>query len=72
MAESPQSIAQKITSWNKDTVEDVFRKASVHEGLGAGLHYFVNHTFKRDVGEDGEGFVAWAVGISTGVLGDNL
>ena len=71
MAES-QSIAQKITSRNRDPVENVFRKVSVHEGLRAGLHYFINHTFKRDVGEDSDGFVAWAVGISTEVLGDNL
>jgi len=38
----------------------------------AGLHYFINHVFNRDVGEDSDGFVAWAVGTSTGVLGDDL
>ena len=72
MAESAQSIAQKITSRSGDPVEDVFRKATAHEGLRAGLHYFINHAFKREVGEDNDGFIAWAVGISTGVLGDNL
>ena len=72
MAENAQSIAQKITSRNRDTVEDVFRKATPHEGLRAGFHYFINHAFKEDVGEDNKGFVAWAVGISTSVLGDNL
>lgn len=69
---STQSIAQKITSRNRDSVEDVFRKASVHEGLKAGLHYFINRVFKRDVEEDSDGFVAWAVETATGALGDSL
>jgi len=72
VAESAQSIVEKVTVRSRDPVEDVFRKANVHEGLRAGLHYFINHTFKRDTEEDSDGFVAWAAEISTGVLGDNL
>ena len=53
-------------------MEEVFRKANINEGLRAGLHYFINRAFKKDVGEDSDGFVAWAVEISTGVLGDNF
>lgn len=72
MAEGAQSIAQKITARSRDPVEEVFRKANINEGLRAGLHYFINRAFKKDVGEDSDGFVAWAVEISTGVLGDNF
>jgi len=70
--ESAQSVAQKIISRNRDSVEEVFRKANVHEGLRVGLHYFINRVFKKDMEEDGDGFVAWAVEISTEVLGDSL
>lgn len=72
MAESAQTVAQKITSRNRDSVEDVFRKASVHEGLRVGLHYFINRVFKKDMEEDSDGFVAWAVEISTEALRENL
>lgn len=72
MIEIAQSVAQRITSRNRDSVEDVFRKANVHEGLRIGLHYFINRAFKKDMEEDGDGFVAWAVEISTEVLGDSL
>jgi len=72
MTENARSITQKITSRNRDSVEDVFRKASVHEGLRAGLRYFIDRTFRKDVEEDGDGFVAWAVEISTEALGDSL
>jgi hypothetical protein len=71
VAGSAQSVAQKITSRNGGPVEAVFRKASVHEGLRAGLHYFINRVFRKDMEEDSDGFVAWAVEISTEVLGDN-
>ena len=72
MAESAQTVTQKITSRNRDSVEDVFRKANVHEGLRVGLHYFINRVFKKDMEEDSDGFVAWAVEISTEALGDIL
>lgn len=72
MTESAQSIAQKITLRNRDPVEEVFRKASVHEGLRVGLHYFINNVFKKDVEEDSDGFVAWAVEVSTEALEDGL
>lgn len=72
VAEGAQSVAQKITSRNRDSIEDVFRKASVHEGLRVGLHYFISRVFKKDMEEDGDGFVAWAVEISTEVLGGGL
>lgn len=72
MTESARSIAQKVTLRNRDSVEDVFRKASVHQGLRVGLHYFINHVFKEDVEEDSDGFVAWAVEVSMEVLGDGL
>lgn len=70
--ENIQSVAQKITSRNRDSVEDVFRKATVHEGLRAGLHYFINRAFRRDVEEDSDGFVAWVVEVSTEALGGSL
>ena len=72
MIESARSVAQKITSRNRDSVEDVFRKANVHEGLRIGFHYFISRAFKKDMEEDGDEFVAWAVEISTEVLGDSL
>jgi len=72
VAESAQTVTQKITSRNRDSVEDVFRKANVHEGLRVGLHYFINRVFKKDMEEDSDGFVAWAVEISTEALGDIL
>ncbi|KAF9648687.1 hypothetical protein BDM02DRAFT_3155622 [Thelephora ganbajun] len=72
VTESTQPLAQKITLRNRDSVEDVFRKAGAHEGLRAGLYYFINHVFKKDVERDVNGFVAWAVEISTEALGDNL
>lgn len=50
-------------------MEYVFRKASVHEGLRAGFRYFINHAFRKDVEEDSDGFVAWAVEVSTEILG---
>ena len=50
-------------------MEDVFRKATVHEGLRAGLHYFINRAFRKDVEENSDGFVAWAVEVSTETLG---
>lgn len=71
VTENARSIAQKLTSRNRDSIEDVFRKANVHEGLSVGLRYFISHTFERDV-EDSDGFVAWAVEVSTEVLGDRL
>jgi nucleolar MIF4G domain-containing protein 1 len=70
VTESTQSLAQKITSRSRDSLEDVFRKASVHEGLRAGFLYFINRTFKKDVEEDSDGFVAWAVEVSTEALGN--
>lgn len=69
VVESPQSLCQKITLRDRDSVGEVFRKASVHEGLRAGLHYFIHRAFVEEVKEDGSGFVAWAVGISTETLG---
>lgn len=72
MTENARSAAQKITSRNRDSVEDVFRKASAHEGLRAGLRYFINHAFRKGVEEDSDGFVAWAVEVSTETLGDGL
>ena len=72
VAEDAQSIVQKITSRDGGPVENVFRKAGVHQGLRAGLHYFIRHVFEKDVEEDGNGFVAWAVGVSTEALGDGL
>jgi len=71
VAESLSPLAQKITSRNRDSVEEVFRKANVHEGLRAGLHFSIRHVFREDV-DDGDGFVAWAVKISTEVLGGSL
>ena len=53
-------------------MEDVFRKATVHEGLRAGLHYFINRAFRKDVEEDSDGFVAWVVEVSTEALGGSL
>lgn len=70
--ESPQSLVQKITSRNRSSVEEVFWKASVHEELRAGLHYFIRRVFEGDVEGNCNGFVAWAVEISTEVLGDSL
>ena len=72
MTENAQSVAQKITSRDRDSIEDLFRKASVHEGLKVGLHYLINRVFKKDMEEDSDGFVAWAVEISTQVLEDSL
>ena len=72
MTENARSLTQMIASRNRDSVEDVFRKANVHEGLRAGLRYFIDSTFRKDVEEDGDGFVAWAVEISTEALGDSL
>lgn len=72
ITEGPQSLPQKITSRNRDSVEEVFRKASVHGGLRAGLHYFIRHVFKEEVEEEGSGFMAWAVETSTEALGDSL
>ena len=72
MTESAQSTAQKVTSRDRDSVENVFRKANMHEGLGVGLHYFINHVFKKDVERDGDGFLAWAVEVSTEILGDTV
>lgn len=72
MTESARSTAQKITSRDRDSVEGVFRKASIHEGLRVGLHYFINHVFKKDVEKDGDGFLAWAVEVSTEALGDTV
>lgn len=69
IAEAPQSLAQKITSRSRDSVEEVFWKASVHEGLRTGLHYFIRCVFEEEVEEDGNGFIAWAVEISTQALG---
>lgn len=71
VAESLSPLAQKITSRNRDSVEEVFRKANVHEGLRAGLHFSICHVFGEDVDGD-DGFVAWAVKISTEVLGGSL
>ena len=50
-------------------MEEVFWKASVHEGLRTGLHYFIRCVFEEEVEEDGNGFIAWAVEISTQALG---
>lgn len=72
VAESAQSLAQKLNSRNRDSVEEVFQKANVHEGLRAGLHYFIHSAFKKYVEEDGDGFVAWAVERSTEALGDSF
>jgi hypothetical protein len=72
VTEDAQFFGKKITSRDRDSVENVFRKASVHVGLRAGLHYFVRRVFKKDVEDDGNGFVAWAVEVSTEVLGDSL
>lgn len=69
VAESPRSLAQKVTSRNRDSVEEVFWKASVHEGLRVGLHHFIRHVFEEDVEGDDNGFVAWAVEVSTEALG---
>jgi nucleolar MIF4G domain-containing protein 1 len=71
VAANPQSLVQVVTSRNRDSVEEVFRKASVHEELRAGLHYFIRRTFREEV-EEGGGFVAWAVEISTEALGGSL
>jgi len=72
VTESAQSLAQGITSRNRDSVEDVFRRANVHEGLRTGLQYFINRTFKKDIEDGNEGFVAWVVEIATEALGDSL
>jgi len=72
VSKNPQSLTQKITSRNRDSVEEVFRKASAHEGLRAGLYYFIRRVFEEEVEEDVDGFVAWAVEISTETLGGSL
>jgi nucleolar MIF4G domain-containing protein 1 len=72
IAEGPRSLARKITSRNRDLVEEVFWKISAHEGLRVGLYYFIGHVFKEEVDEDENGFVAWAVGVSKEALGSSL
>lgn len=72
VTEGPRSRAQKITSRSRESVEEVFLKARVHEGLRAGLCYFIRRAFKEDVEGDGNGFVAWAVEVSTEALGGSL
>jgi hypothetical protein len=71
VAESTQSLARKIDSRNREPVEEVFQKANVHEGLRAGLQYFIRSAFKKEVEEYSDGFVAWAVERSTESLGDS-
>ena len=71
-AENTRSLVQKVALRNRDSLGEVFRKASVHEGLRAGLHHFIRRVFKKDVEEDTDGFIAWAVEISTEALGESL
>lgn len=71
-AESTRSLVQKVAPRNGDSLEEIFRKASAHEGLRAGLRYFIRRVFEEDVEEDTGGFIAWAVEISTEALGESL
>lgn len=71
VTESARSVAQKITSRDRNSMGDVFRKASVHEGLRDGLIYFINRAFRKDM-EDSDGFIAWSIEVATQALGNNL